>query len=224
MTEKIQSVWMLFPLPPLCWELLLLPCVPWLGRTGCVTPAQGTAPGWSRGAAPAPSAAALPQHTALGGGRESLNLGRFREMQIQGAQRGQRGKWDVVERKGERCRRGMGAQLGWRLRNCTEWGVLNPAEGGLCWKACFIPAWAFLEAVVVLTVIQDAGRQHSLPYSSSLHCQDENCYWSMESRPSSGAFLDYWKQFVLQLLCFQQLKTSQSQRKELLVISRSISV
>lgn len=49
--------------------------------------------------------------------------------------RGVRGgtwKWDVVERKGERGRRWMGVQLGGRLGNGTERGVLNPAEGGLC--------------------------------------------------------------------------------------------
>lgn len=81
----------------------------------------------------------------------------------------------------------------------------SPAEGELFWKPCFIPPWAFLEAVGALTVIQDAGRQHSLPCSPYLHCQGENCHWFMESRPSLGTFLACWKHLVLVLSAAKNL-------------------
>lgn len=121
-TEKMQSVWTLFPLHSLCWKLLFLPSVPWLGRL------RGSCTGKSRRShdravvelPPAPSASAFPRHTALGAVRESLNLGRWRGMPMECGCRSQRGKWDAAERREERRRRGMGAQLGGRLGNGTD--------------------------------------------------------------------------------------------------------
>lgn len=160
-TEKMQSVWTLFPLHSLCWKLLFLPSVPWLGRL------RGSCTGKSRRShdraavelPPAPSASAFPRHTALGAVRETLNLGRWRGIPMECGCRSQRGSLEMrcCREKGGKTQERDGCSAGGKAGEWYWWRVLNLAKGELCWKPCFIPPWAFLEAVVVLSLTQDAG-------------------------------------------------------------------
>lgn len=155
---------------------------------GCVTDAQGGQGRAGHGSA-----------SSLRGARDSLDLGRFREILT-----------EVWLQESERnlemrfCgeKRGKAAEEGWcsargRLENGTGWGVLSPGGGGLCWKPCSIPTWAFLEAVECSQssrVLGDNIPCHIvLIYSAKVKTAVDSWSQGLAQAP----FLVYWKHFAV---------------------------